>query len=114
MCPTLASGTNAMKKLKVSTGIIAALLASNVVIGYQYSTDIKEKDQEISQLVKQNKNLHSQVIDNGKLIKSQENEINTYKTEIGNINILINEQNVKITDLEKQVSEARERDKEIP
>ncbi|MGD6876955.1 hypothetical protein [Bacillus infantis] len=103
-----------MKKQYVYTGVVTALLASNLVTGYQFKKDIDGLDQQIQQLDKVNFSLNDKVFEKNSLIEKQQGEIDTYKQEEVKLNNLIKESEERVIRLQKELAEAKKRSKEKP
>ncbi|MDT0160440.1 hypothetical protein [Bacillus sp. AG4(2022)] len=103
-----------MKKQYVYTGVVTALLASNLVTGYQFKKEVDGLDQQVNQLTKVNVSLNDEVFEKNSLIEKQQGEIDTYKKEGVKLNNLIKESEQKATKLQKELAEAKKRSKEKP
>ncbi|RYI30486.1 hypothetical protein EVU96_08720 [Bacillus infantis] len=103
-----------MKKQYVYTGVVTALLASNLVTGYQFKKEVDGLDQQVNQSTKVNVLLKDEVFEKNSLIEKQQGEINTYEEQEIKLNNLIKESEQKAIKLQKELAEAKKRSKEKP
>lgn len=95
-----------MKK-HLSVSLIGVLLLTNAVTGYHYSKDIKARDNEISKL-------KNYVLEKDSLIAEQQSLMDTYKEENLKINKQIQSYENKVSELEKQLIDARKKVRSEP
>lgn len=124
-----------IKKHLVSTGIITALLIANGVVGYQYHQDSKEFDKQLNDKNEQYQELKVSYTNVNELLVEKEDEIKANQDAINNLNndkSKLNDENTKlngennelketikqneskINNLEKQLSEARNKESPSP
>lgn len=116
------------KKQKIATGIIATLMMTNGATAYQYWNDKNNLQGEIESQghVIDKKNV--QLVDMGKVVSNQEEEIDTYKGKVVDLDSkvvklnekakkkdkLIKHQSGNIDKLTGQLEQAKKRNKESP
>lgn len=99
---------------KLTTGLIAGLLVTNLVTVYTSTkihndkvSIVKEQESEISELLDINSERNS-------ALKKQESELNTYKVENEGLTDTIKEQQNEINTLKKDLTEARQKQQSSP
>lgn len=92
---------------KITVGIITALLASNMIVGYQFA---KSHNEQVALIEKQQDKIKVLTEVNG----SQISKLNTYSNEIDGLRGTVKERNTEIAELNNRLEEMKERIKKSP
>ncbi|KON87464.1 hypothetical protein AF332_11910 [Sporosarcina globispora] len=103
-------------KLKhpVSASIIGGLLITNIVTGYQFSSEYHKQELEIHKKEETINRQQGSIFEKNSLLEKQQGELNTYKETESKLNNQINIKDDEINKLKKQLEETKKREKESP
>lgn len=103
-----------MNKYIIRNGIITALLASNVIVGYQFHSTYTEQENIIKEKENQIQTLLDVNFERNNLVEKQQGVIHTYEEEVLKLNNQIEQKEIEVDKLTKQLSEMRKKIKESP
>lgn len=93
----------------LTVGLVCGLLASNIITGYQFSTEYHKQEVEISKKADHIKKLTDMNSERNRTINKQQDKINTYEEENLKLNNQIKVNEEKVVSLEKQLLEAKKK-----